>query len=173
MAGWTFGGHQQREYPHRGRSELGVECILIGWSITENRRYSAGHLGSSASAPAAARTFLLRRSAMLAEEPLAGLACGGVVAAVGGKEYPGNFGAVVAEAGRVRRCLVAEQHGLVEGSGHDQPVEERRGGSGVVDPQPAVGREPAKARGHRGHGASGPPVPQHLSEFGEPSRPRR
>ena len=33
MAGWTFGGHQQREYPHRGRSELGVECILIGWSI--------------------------------------------------------------------------------------------------------------------------------------------
>ena len=29
---------------------------------------------------------------MFAAEPLVGRACGGVVAAVGGKEYPGNFG---------------------------------------------------------------------------------
>ena len=38
-----------------------------------------------------------------------------LVSAVGGKEYTGHFGAVLAEAGRVRRCLVAEEHGLVEG----------------------------------------------------------
>ena len=73
MAGGTFGGHQQREYRHRGRSELRVECILIGWNITYNRRHSAGHPGISTSAPAAARTVLLRRSAMLAEERLSAL----------------------------------------------------------------------------------------------------